>query len=133
MTDTFRALYTERVMHFRGVPLIPPLDCTDPQSWIAEQIYQMGAAQAQPQPEPVAPVAPTDEEWDELWDEKAEYFALYAEARRFGRAAYAAGRPKSPSLKEQALARLAELESDEPRYGAGIATIRRALEALPND
>ena len=45
----------------------------------------------------------------------------------------AARRPKPPSLKEQALARLAELESDEPGYGAGIATIRRALEALPND
>jgi hypothetical protein len=42
-------------------------------------------------------------------------------------------RPKPPSLKEQALARLAELESDEPGYGVGIATIRRALEALPND
>jgi hypothetical protein len=45
----------------------------------------------------------------------------------------AARRPKPPSLKEQALARLAELESDEPGYGAGIADIRRALEALPND
>ena len=43
-------------MHFRGVPLIPPLDCTDPQSWIAEQIYQMGATLAQPEP-----VVPTDE------------------------------------------------------------------------
>jgi hypothetical protein len=42
-------------------------------------------------------------------------------------------RPKPPSLKEQALARLAELESDEPGYGAGIADIRRALEALPNE
>jgi hypothetical protein len=42
-----------------------------------------------------------------------------------------ARRPKPPSLKEQALARLAELESDEPGYGAGIATIRRALEQLP--
>jgi hypothetical protein len=40
-------------MHFRGVPLIPPLDCTDPQSWIAEQIYQMGAELAQPEPEGV--------------------------------------------------------------------------------
>jgi hypothetical protein len=43
-----------------------------------------------------------------------------------------ARRPHTPpSLKEQALARLAELESDEPGYGAGIADIRRALEALP--
>ena len=51
----------ELAMHFRGVPLIPPLDCTDPQSWIAEQIYQMGAALAKPEP-----VAPTDEEIMEL-------------------------------------------------------------------
>jgi hypothetical protein len=43
-------------MHFRGVPLIPPLDCTDPQSWIAEQIYQMGATLAQTEPK-----RPTDE------------------------------------------------------------------------
>jgi len=46
---------------------------------------------------------------------------------------YAARRPKPPSLKELALARLAELESDEPGYWAGIADIRLALEALPND
>lgn len=44
---TFHTLCTELVMHFRGVPLIPPPDCTDPQSWIAEQIYQMGAATAE--------------------------------------------------------------------------------------
>lgn len=46
----------------------------------------------------------------------------------------AARRPKPPSLKEQALARLAELESklgnDFPKT---IADLRRALEALPND
>lgn len=35
----------ELAMHFRGVPLVPPLDCVDPQSWIAERIYQMGADQ----------------------------------------------------------------------------------------
>jgi hypothetical protein len=35
----------ELAMHFRGVPLVPPLDCADPQSWIAAQIYQMGADQ----------------------------------------------------------------------------------------
>jgi hypothetical protein len=44
-----------------------------------------------------------------------------------------ARRPKPPSLKEQALARLAELESDEPGYGVGIATIRRALNKLPDN
>jgi hypothetical protein len=47
------------------------------------------AALAQPEPQ-----GPTDEEWDALWDEEAEYFALYAEARRFGRAVLARwGRP----------------------------------------
>ena len=45
----------------------------------------------------------------------------------------AARRPKPPSLKEQALARLAELEIGRISYSAGIANIRRALEALPND
>jgi hypothetical protein len=38
---------------------------------------------AQPEPQ-----GPTDEEWDALWDEESEYFALYAEARRFGRAVW---------------------------------------------
>jgi hypothetical protein len=41
--------------------------------------------------------------------------------------------PKPSSLKQQALARVTELESDEPRYRTGLAEIRRALEALPND
>jgi hypothetical protein len=34
----------------------------------------------------LATLEPTDEELDALWDEKAGYFALYAEAERFGRA-----------------------------------------------
>ena len=45
-------------------------------------------------------------------------------------------RPKPPSLKEQALASLAELESpgrcDEPGYESLCNTIRRALEQLPD-
>jgi hypothetical protein len=40
----------------------------------------------------------------------------------------AARRPKPPTLKEQALAAVAELEGFK-----GVDTIRRALEALPND
>jgi hypothetical protein len=31
--------------YFLGVPLIPPADCTDSQSWIAMRIYQMGRDQ----------------------------------------------------------------------------------------
>ena len=44
-------------------------------------------------------------------------------------------RPKPPSLKEQALHDLEALEKDLKRNGMGFgaATIRRALEALPND
>jgi hypothetical protein len=49
----------------------------------------------------------------------------------------AARRPKPSSLKEQALASLAELESpgrcDEPGYESLCNIIRRALEVLPND
>ena len=45
-----------------------------------------------------------------------------------------ARRPKPPSLKEQALAKLAELEgklgNDFPKT---VASLRRTLEALPND
>jgi hypothetical protein len=44
-----------------------------------------------------------------------------------------ARRPKPPTLKAQALARLAELESDEPHYKNDFEVFRRALEALPND
>jgi hypothetical protein len=47
------------------------------------------------QPEPAAP---TDEEWDALWDKEAEYFALYGEARRFARAAYSIGRQHGTTL-----------------------------------
>ena len=67
-------------MRFRGVPLIPPLDCTDPQSWIAEQIYQMGAALAQPEPKP-----PTDEELYELWNSEG-IESDFQDCRRFARA-----------------------------------------------
>ena len=42
----------------------------------------------------------------------------------------AARRPKPPSLKEQALA---ELAATERCYPADYSTIRKALEALPND
>ena len=44
-----------------------------------------------------------------------------------------ARRPKPPTLKEQALAVLVALEIDEPGYEGTYNTIRRALEALPND
>jgi hypothetical protein len=47
----------------------------------------------------------------------------------------AARRPKPPNLKEQALEQLACIQTDLNKFGMGISTntIRRALEALPND
>jgi hypothetical protein len=33
-------------MSYRGVMLLPPIDCADPDSWIAERIYEMGLADA---------------------------------------------------------------------------------------
>jgi len=42
-------------------------------------------------------------------------------------------RPKTPSMKEQALAKLVALEIDEPGYEGTYDTIRRALEALPDN
>ena len=44
-------------------------------------------------------------------------------------------RPKSPSLKEQALLQLDTLSADLTMHGMGcdLFQIRRALEALPND
>jgi hypothetical protein len=47
----------------------------------------------------------------------------------------AARRPKSPSLKEQALLQLDTLNADLAMHGRGcdLSQIRRALEALPND
>jgi len=44
-------------LRFRGVDLVPPIDCPDPMLWIAERVYEM--AQQQPEPAPV-PAEPTD-------------------------------------------------------------------------
>jgi hypothetical protein len=56
-----------------------------------------------------------------------EWVQCYAEC---GDSLRAAMRPKPPSLKEQALAELAATERCHP---ADYSTIRKALEALPND
>ncbi len=105
----------ELPMQFRGVPLIPPLDCTDPQSWIAERIYQMGA----------------DQQLEECC-ERLNYFGYYALAKELR----AALRPKPPSLKEQALAELEKVDMlwDTTEFSQetlnSLDTIRRALEQL---
>jgi hypothetical protein len=81
MTD-FRALCAELADSLEGwlssnsIGGISLDDGTD-----AELIYRARAALAQPEPQ-----GPTDEELDAVWDEEAGYFALYAEAERFGRA-----------------------------------------------
>ena len=50
----------------------------------------------------------------------------------YGQNLYLFRRPKPPSLKQQALEALSEME-DECLMVTYAATIRRALEALPND
>ena len=45
----------------------------------------------------------------------------------------AARRPKPSSLKEQALSKLVDIYNDEKIDDHAYDTIRRALEALPND
>ena len=88
--------------------------CSDPRSWrdyidyIANQASQWGA----------------DQELEACCAEVSWFTADKLRAAR---------RPKPPSLKEQALAALGYLQEDEPNYQSSFDTIRRALEALPND
>jgi hypothetical protein len=60
------------------------------------------------------------------------WFANSANSEHFRAQLRAARRPKPPSLKEQALAALEQVEADF-NTGSFGDTIRRALEALPND
>jgi hypothetical protein len=64
---------------------------------------------------------------DAVWDDPAN-----STVEELQRAILAARRPKSPSLKKQALHDLEALEKDLKRNGMGFgaATIRRALEQL---
>jgi hypothetical protein len=84
-----------------------------------------------------------EEDGDEVWisittqaarwgsDQELEACATYVAAcgkHLLSNSLMCARRPKPPSLKEQALDALTELEGFK-----GVDTIRRALEALPND
>jgi hypothetical protein len=60
------------------------------------------------------------------------WFANSANSEHFRAQLRAARRPKPPTLKEQALAALEQVEADF-NTGSFGDTIRRALEALPND
>lgn len=100
----------ELVQQFRGVPLIPPIDCADPQSWIAERIYQMGA----------------DDELEaccEVLDSLNDgYWSKELRIRR---------RPKPLTLKQQALDVLDKFSSGQlVAADKMVSTIRRALEKL---
>jgi hypothetical protein len=94
---------------------IKPMEDAVVQNWvkIATQAAQWGADQE----------LDACCEWLQWWDDLTAACQLRATRR-----------PKPPSLKEQALASLAELESpdrcDEPGYESICNTIRLALEAL---
>jgi hypothetical protein len=103
-------------------PITPPPELVQqlyglPQMRAIEKAYQAGA----------------DQEFEAVIDliKDHEWFAdpsyRIAELR-------AARRPKPPSLKEEATAAIVRLSKKYPGYeGADIETIRRAIEALPND
>jgi len=63
-------------------------------------------------------------EWAKQFNYDDEYYEDYLRAAR---------RPKPPSLKEQALAELQFLSDIASGLGCDGSTIRKALEALPND
>jgi hypothetical protein len=62
-----------RVLHFHGVPLVPPIDCPDPMLWIAERVYEMAQQQ---QPAPNTPAG--------LVSDVAELIARFASTSRAG-------------------------------------------------
>ena len=101
------------MQQFRGVPLIPPIDCTDPQSWIAERIYQMGADQELR--------AIEQEILDQAWFANPEHRLAQLRAAR---------RPKPTSLKKQALKLIEAHYKGQYLMGDDIKLIRRALEQL---
>jgi hypothetical protein len=101
-------LVQQWMAEFYGTPIVPGAACID----LATRAAQWGADQE---------LGACCEWLDEGFGDVGNFPAILRAARR----------PKPPSLKEQALAELAEWEnvmdiaSDSP--------IRRALEALPND
>ena len=80
--------------------------------------------------------ATTEAELQQARDEElnacCEWLDFYSSATD-ARDLRTARRPKPPSLKKQALDALATIEGDFNTVGDRAETIRRALEALPND
>ena len=119
--------------HFLGVPLIPPADCIDSQSWIAMRIYQMGCDQRGKDIESKLQEA-ADQELEAccLAIKNLEWFAnpsfRIANLR-------AARRTKPKSLKEQALDELDRVpthDSEGRPLGVDVSIIRRAIESIPD-
>ena len=105
-------------------------DCegTDLQHYIATQSAQWGWEQRG---------AATEAELQQARDEElnacCEWLDFYSSATDARDLRLARRPPTPPSLKEQALDALATIEGDFNTVGDRAETIRRALEALPND
>ena len=105
-------------------PITPPQE-------LVEELQDLGNLDAIQ----LAYQAGADQELEECLKWVSENCRYYDECSRPEDKLRPARRPKPPSLREQALHDLEALEKDLKRNGMGFgaATIRRALEALPND
>ena len=106
----------------------PDCEGTDLQHYIATQSAQWGWEQRG---------AATEAELQQARDEElnacCEWLDFYSSATDARDLRLARRPPTPPSLKEQALDALATIEGDFNTVGDRAETIRRALEALPND
>ena len=110
-------------------PITPPDELV--QQWRHEWVY----ANPDLPSEPYHYIATQAAQWgaDQELEECCQWLDFYSAAST-ARGLRAARRPKPPSLKEQALARLTSLEKLAEAMGhCPDDTTRRALEALPND
>ena len=116
-------------------PITPPPKLAQWWRWGADQA---AATMRHQWPEPITDRPPTEADGDEdgyvqylnqyqRWDD-ASWQGVASASRPWFHTPH--WRPKPPSLKELALAELAATERCHP---ADYSTIRKALEALPND
>lgn len=113
MTTDFRAICAELVDALENARRI--IEGADGTLHINTAEFVLRRARALlDQPEPAAP---TDLELNAIWDEEAEYFALYAEAERFARAVLARFGHPTPQRESHAFAivekRLEHLADDQ--------------------
>jgi len=112
-------------------PITPPPELV--QQWEAEHFRNCGWVDASGDTSGIRKaIAAAAAQWGADWELEACCETLRVDWGASDVIKYlrAARRPKTPSLKEQALD---ELTSAERLYPADWSTIRRALEALPND